>query len=92
MDKYLVKGNLKISGLELLANPSKMIKKKPINSPEDKILIFRKLVSERLLTYIPNKTSKDKYDNFINLMWKYYNDEKISREDTEILVTIENTI
>jgi hypothetical protein len=91
MDKYLVKGNQIISGLELLANPSKMIRKKTTNSPEDKILLFRKLLSERCLTYIPNKTPKDKYDNFINLMWKCYNDEKIYREDAETIINIETT-
>jgi hypothetical protein len=83
MDKYIVRGNLKISGLELLANPSKMIKKKPENTPEDKILLFRKLISEKLLTYIPNKSPKDKYDENINIMWQLYNEEKNSKEDIE---------
>jgi hypothetical protein len=86
MEKYIVKGNLQISGLELLANPSKMIKKKSTNSPEDKILLFRKFISEKLLTYIPNKTSKDQYDKYINLMWKEYNDEEISKEDLDLLI------
>jgi hypothetical protein len=77
MERFIVKGNLKISGLELLANPSKMIKKKPENTPEDKILLFRKLISEKLLTYIPNKTPKDEYDEHINNMWLIYNENKI---------------
>lgn len=89
MEKYIVKGNLKISGLELLANPSKMIKKKPENTPEDKILLFRRFISEKLLTYIPNKTPKDQYDNSINLMWQIYNNEKITNCEIENNQTIE---
>ena len=80
MEKYLVKGNLKISGLELLANPSKM-RKKTNDNPEDNILLFRKLISEKLVTYIPNKTKKDCYDIYINLMWKKYNNENLNNED-----------
>jgi len=83
MERFIVKGNLKISGLELLANPSKMIKKKSENTPEDKILLFRKLISEKILTYIPNKIEKDQYDEYINLMWKLYNNEKISNGELE---------
>ncbi len=83
MERFIVKGNLKISGLELLANPSKMIKKKSENTPEDKILLFRKLISEKLLTYIPNKSPKDKYDEYINIMWQLYSDEKNSKEYVE---------
>lgn len=82
MEKFLVRGNLKISGLELLANPSKM-RKKTSENPEDNILLFRKLISEKLVTYIPNKSNKDFYDTIINIMWKKYNNEKITKEELE---------